>query len=349
MILPFLVWNNLHSDKPVLYCTNASNFRTANRYGANVFNYVELDTEVMPIVSAAFWRHQAKKAVAYWTSIEYPQNVNYYLYRENSAILRILPIHFTVIGALFLAATIFFLPDTRKIWPLLFYTYLYVASIVAVFIIGRFRLPAVPAMIVLGTAFLLRILDLAREKSWKSWDVPKRRATVASLVLLPGFVLMSGPWRKPVETVNSLSSLSRQCFIALDLERYRECQQRILAFAFEIPCRNIAAVSAILGDPDAVRQSLALMAKHNFDPPYVDLVETQMILDMNIGKIPMAAWHDYLANAKKTGHPAQIYFAFLEAVRLRREWGFPLPDAATAALTDFQCARERRTGNSPVP
>ncbi|MDP7397288.1 MAG: hypothetical protein QGF67_05310 [Lentisphaeria bacterium] len=145
-----VIRNNQYSDDFVTLTTNArTTYYNSNCDDSMVFNFRYPKGKLMSPATGAYWKHQARKAVGYWRSFEFPQNVNYYLYRDASGTLQILRLPFAIIGAAFLLGCIRLRRQFRELWPYLAMFWLYYGSIVPFFVIGRFRLPAVPAMCII--------------------------------------------------------------------------------------------------------------------------------------------------------------------------------------------------------
>ena len=169
-----VIRNNQHSDDFVTLTTNAkTTYYNSNCDDSMVFNFRYPKGELMSPTTGAYWKHQAQKAVGYWRSFEFPQNVNYYLYRDASGTLQVLRLPFAIIGAAFLLGCIRLRRQLRELWPYMVMFWLYYGSIVPFFVIGRFRLPAVPAMCIIVAVC---IVSLARD-----WN--RRRDVVGAYIL----------------------------------------------------------------------------------------------------------------------------------------------------------------------
>jgi tetratricopeptide (TPR) repeat protein len=141
-------------------------FRIANSYDSPPLNFVYPKQPPMPLNSAAFWRHQARKAVLFWWGFEPPQNVNFYLVRETSPVLGLpwLPFWLAVpLAAVGLWAT-------RRHAHVLAHLYAflgsYYLSVVAFFIIARWRLPLIVPLLLFSAAGLLAIFRWVASRRW---------------------------------------------------------------------------------------------------------------------------------------------------------------------------------------
>jgi tetratricopeptide (TPR) repeat protein len=144
----------------------------------------------MSIASAAFWRHQAVKAVFFWWGFEAPQNVNYYLFRMVSRVLALpLPTYWMLVP---LAAV--GLWAVRRRWrelaPLLLLGVGYYLSVVAFHIVGRFRLPLLPLLLVLGAGALVR--------GWALWRARRFGPLAAGAALVAALTAIAHPWNFPL-------------------------------------------------------------------------------------------------------------------------------------------------------
>ncbi len=176
--------NNQFSDRFVLLSTNgAATYVIANSADSTVFNFVYPKDRLLHPNEWAFWKHQLRKAIGYWWSCEVPQNDNYYLFRENSSILQLLRLPFALFGALTIIGSIALIRRLRRYWPYYAFFWIYYLSIVAFFILGRFRLPGLPAMMVLGMGGLAVLWEVYRQQHYGRFG-----AGILGLTLL--FILM---------------------------------------------------------------------------------------------------------------------------------------------------------------
>ncbi len=114
----------------------------------------------------------ARKAVELTSSRELPRNVDIYVFREWSSVLRVLVWKAGAFGFPFglllpLALVGGVVQRRRLGWALPPFLVLYAASIVLVFVSGRYRMPLVPALAVPAAAGALGLLDAARTRRWK--------------------------------------------------------------------------------------------------------------------------------------------------------------------------------------
>lgn len=330
MFAPFVVWNNMHSDKPVFLTTNGMvTYRFGNSYDSLVYNYQEPKRELMPVYSWSFWRHQFKKAIACWKSVEYPQNVNYYLFMLYSKFLRWLPVNFGFIGALFFAGIIYFYKDIIKLWPLYFYVFVYLLTIIAFFIIGRFRLPAVPAMLIPGAAFIAYIIKITSQRMINKINTDEKVRIVCASVVFIGVFIFSEPW-KTVYTGNSWRMLSRQYFLNLNLKEYLYCQSKLFQFDIDhyYVKLNLLTASAFSGNIGQANKLIEELKVSRSNDPIVVQTERELKLLNAImsGKQQRSAWLYYLKHSKYKGYIGNFYVQLMNVIDARKKFGLDVPE-----------------------
>lgn len=119
-------------------------------------------------------RLTTQKAVLFWNGFELSNNVQLYLAAWVSPVLRVLMrkvgpvwIPFGVVAPLALVGT--GLAIRRRHLPLLIltgYVFVYAATVIAFFVCGRYRLPIVPALLVLAAFALVELVSLAGRRAW---------------------------------------------------------------------------------------------------------------------------------------------------------------------------------------
>lgn len=137
-------------------------FRIANSYDSVPLNFIYPKKPPMPILSGAFWSHQARKALLFWDGFEPPQNVNYYFFRWHLPALRWPLLPFWLAAPLGLVGMVLAGGDRRRLLPLYLFAGTYFLSVVAFFVIARFRLPLVPVLLVFAAFALVRIAEALR-------------------------------------------------------------------------------------------------------------------------------------------------------------------------------------------
>jgi len=120
-----------------------------------------------------FLKLLGRKTVQFFSSREIPRNIDIYLYRKWSLALNVLvwKIHGFgfPFGILLPLAIIGWITSRRNI-PMTFMLFLvlYSLSIILVFVSSRYRAPVIPALAVLASGGILHLLDVIREKKWKT-------------------------------------------------------------------------------------------------------------------------------------------------------------------------------------
>ena len=129
-----------------------------------------------------FWRLQLHKLKAFWSWYEWPDTVDYYYVKTFSPVLRLPVLEFS--GAVVLALAGLCLARRRLavFAPALLFVLGWMASTVLFFLFSRYRLPAVPALLVLGG---LSVAEIPR-----AWQLQRRTALAlaalcAAALLLP--------------------------------------------------------------------------------------------------------------------------------------------------------------------
>jgi 4-amino-4-deoxy-L-arabinose transferase-like glycosyltransferase len=150
----------------VLSSAGPETFRITNSYDSTPLNFRYPKLPLMPLTSWAFWRHQIVKAGYFWWGFEAPQNVNFYLFRTASGILRAPLVAYWVLVPLAAAGLWIARRRWRDLLPVLAFGFGYYCSVVVFHIVGRFRLVLVPILLVLAACALVRAADLAATRRW---------------------------------------------------------------------------------------------------------------------------------------------------------------------------------------
>jgi 4-amino-4-deoxy-L-arabinose transferase-like glycosyltransferase len=110
----------------------------------------------------------ARKTIMFLAGYEVPNNVNYYLSRRFSTVLRVpLLLSFWMIAPLALVGILASLKEwPRRALPLLFIV-CYSASIVALFVLSRFRVPLVPFLLIFAGYCVVWWYEKLRSSDWK--------------------------------------------------------------------------------------------------------------------------------------------------------------------------------------
>jgi len=199
-------------------------FRIGNSYDSTPLNFVYPKAPRMPVASTAFWRHQARKAVLFWWGFEAPQNINYYLARELSPTLRLPWLAFW--AAVPLATLGLWVTRDRRyaLLHVLAFLLSYYASVVAFFVIARWRLPLVAPLLVFSAAGLHVLAGWVWTRRWRAVG-----AALIVILLLAGSIF---PWR----TERILPADHGQLgYILANRGAYEEAARRLQAAARGLP------------------------------------------------------------------------------------------------------------------
>lgn len=135
----------------------------------------------------AFARLLLKKTWMFWNSYDVPDNVNYYLGKRHSALVRFSPVTWLFLAPLSLLGVW----ETRRLWRRQVFLYVYAlgfsCSIIVVFISGRFRLPVMLPMLIWAGVAVVSLADEAWRRNWS-------RLGIRALLLVAGVVLLWPNW-----------------------------------------------------------------------------------------------------------------------------------------------------------
>ncbi len=216
VLSPVLLWNNIHSDSFVLLSTNgAPTWLSANSADSVVENFIYPKGGPMKFYSTEFWLHQFRKALAFCKNREYPQNVSFYVFRHFSLMLKMQVIGFGMIFASFVASAVYFFPMMRRVWHIYAFSFLFIATIVLFFVIGRFRITILPALIVPSAGFIYCFFRDLRSRKCSSRLLPP-------LAVATAFFLFSEPWVE-ADLPDYWLNTARTAFARGDIGRYRYC------------------------------------------------------------------------------------------------------------------------------
>lgn len=119
---------------------------------------------------AAFARLQARKLGLYWSGYEWPDAVDYYWTKGLSPVLR-WPLAEFLSVALLAAAGALLVGRARAlpVWaPVLLFELGWMLSTVAFFLFSRYRLPALPGLLLLAALPVVRQVETARAGRWRA-------------------------------------------------------------------------------------------------------------------------------------------------------------------------------------
>lgn len=137
-----------------------------------------------------FIKLQAKKAQMFWSWYEWPDAVDYYYVKKTSIVYRLPLLEFGSISFLAVIGLWFIRRRLREFFPVLLLIVMWMASTVVFFLFSRYRLPAIPGLILIGAAGIGEIFAY-----WK--QNRRQRLYVLGLVVLAlGAPLLVNPQPK---------------------------------------------------------------------------------------------------------------------------------------------------------
>lgn len=167
VILPVTIRNvTIGKQFVIVSSAGPETFRIANSYDSTPLNFRYPRLPQMPLDSWAFWRHQLVKGALFWWGFEAPQNVNYYLFRTASSVLQWPLLAYWGVVPLAGAGLLLARQRWGALLPLLFFGLGYYLSVVAFHIVGRFRLPLVPLLLVFAAYAVVIAWRVAVARQW---------------------------------------------------------------------------------------------------------------------------------------------------------------------------------------
>jgi 4-amino-4-deoxy-L-arabinose transferase-like glycosyltransferase len=110
----------------------------------------------------------ANKVIVLWNAYEVPDNYHYAFVRRHFLPLLWLGVTFAVVGPLALMGLVVARSRDPGVRALHLVCLSYIATLVIYYVRGRYRLPAVPFLIVFAAVGLDRVLDIVAARRWKS-------------------------------------------------------------------------------------------------------------------------------------------------------------------------------------
>ena len=108
----------------------------------------------------------ARKFMLFWNYYEHADNQNYYFHRTHSTLLGAPVLHFGIIAPFGFLGLCLAIRRLKKFGLLHLTLLAYMASVLLVYNFARFRLPAVPLLIVFGVFSIYWFVEKAREKKF---------------------------------------------------------------------------------------------------------------------------------------------------------------------------------------
>ena len=129
-----------------------------------------------------------RKLAIFWSRWEVSNNQDIRFVTDNFApVVKFLPLSFWAVGSLGLLGLLISFGQLRRLFPLWGFVLIYMVSVVAFFVTARYRLPVVPALMVLGSNAVFWCIEAVRSTRWPSLGL-------AAAVLAAAAVLL---WRVP--------------------------------------------------------------------------------------------------------------------------------------------------------
>lgn len=157
LVAPISIRNSLLAGKFVTVATYGNvNWQIGNS-ADSIGLFVYPKGPLLSPASLDFWKLWGKKTFLFFSSYEWPQNLNIYLMTAITNTLKLPLFAFGLVVPLGLVG--FFTASKSKFRHLQVYTFANVFSIVAFFITSRYRLPAVAGFILLASGYLFFLFE----------------------------------------------------------------------------------------------------------------------------------------------------------------------------------------------
>jgi len=158
-ILPVTIRNFIVEHKFVPICFNGPiNWAIGNSSDSiGLFYYPK--GEVLSVFSFPFWKLFLTKLMLFFTSYEWPQNMNVYLVEKVIPFLKVSFIKFGFVVPVGVFAFFILFKNFKKYYFLITFTFFNVLWVVLFFITDRYRLPAVSCFIVLCSYFFIWVYE----------------------------------------------------------------------------------------------------------------------------------------------------------------------------------------------
>jgi tetratricopeptide (TPR) repeat protein len=127
-----------------------------------------------------------RKSIMFWVGYEIPNNINYYLARQFSGILRLPLLPFWFIAPLSLVGIGVSLKQWSRQALLLLFIFFYTLSVILFFVLSRFRLPLVPFLLIFAGYFIVWFFE-----KLKARDLKKISLSLIPLLLIGSFTFIS--------------------------------------------------------------------------------------------------------------------------------------------------------------
>ena len=193
-------------------------WRLANSYDSAVLNFRMPRESLMPVLSVAFWAHQAKKAAAFWWGYEVPQNMNLYFIREFSPALQLPLPAFWFVFPLACLGLWWARPHGRPLLPLHLGMLACYLSTVVFLVTARYRIPLVPALLPFAAYGLAGL--------WDRWRAGGRRAALVPAMVCAALMVAGKPHRERLIHSTEYAYLARDAVARDDGRRAQWALER---------------------------------------------------------------------------------------------------------------------------
>ena len=122
-----------------------------------------------------FMELQAKKAGMFWSWYEWPDAVDYYYVKQNSIVYKLPLLEFGSISLLALFGLWFVRHRLKAYFPVILFALMWMVSTVVFFMFSRYRAPAVPALILIGSS--------AIGSAWSSWHKNRKQSFIVMAIV----------------------------------------------------------------------------------------------------------------------------------------------------------------------
>lgn len=321
VLLPVLIWNNLHSEHFMLISANAgATYAAGNSDPAG---------NLLSPLSSSYWWHLLGKVYELFSAYEFPDNAALEFYRDYSAILSFMPLSFGMFAGLFTASVLLFAKDWKRLWPLYLIPSLYALTIVLFVVIGRYRLPMLPFMCIIGAGFIVAVLNGLR--NWPVFSKREKTCFVAALCSFMLIFILSSPFQSrvcPPVYVNNAGLFAAK---KLDLSSFIDVNRRFGSMndkeSLQIKM-NLAVASVLKGDFDSAFQLYREMLNSNQDNAYImkTAAESRLFMQASLNQIPKSSWSEYLKTESSKAFFAEFFKSIMEIADKRESIGLPIPE-----------------------
>jgi tetratricopeptide (TPR) repeat protein len=171
--------------------------------------------QLLPSMLATIGTHRAEpmgfpavlwnKTEAFFNAYEVPNNVNFYLHRSHLLSLKLGFVSMWFLAPAALMGLLLGIPRRRALLVPYLLFFALAGSVIALYILGRFRLQALPLMALFA--------GLAVDWAWRAWSARRKSALVAAAVPFGLLVL----WSAPFEGADPFTEQSRNASVMLQL------------------------------------------------------------------------------------------------------------------------------------